>query len=210
MIFKIISRAQFALQRYNNFCIYANLFAIFSHNSLFSCIYAIFFVPLHPILITNSMTTNMMFNFTPPHVANGGWISKVGNSQRIGGARLLCCALPFLCALLFSACTRGSQRQTNEAPQVEIPASIFFNPDSLVKYAELAYLHDDPKGLFVTGAAAYLRQQGEMPDSCTTVPLNEADIMLLHAAELGNVDALNLIRCLAAHGSWNHSIPETK
>lgn len=91
---------------------------------------------------------------------------------------------------------------------VEIRASLFFNPDSLLKYAELAYLHDDPKGLFVTGAAAYLREQGEMPDSCTTVPLDEADIMLLRAAELGYPDALNLIRCLAAHGCWHHSVPE--
>ncbi|MBR6034992.1 MAG: hypothetical protein IKP39_02940 [Paludibacteraceae bacterium] len=135
-------------------------------------------------------------------------IGKVGNSQRIGGAWLVCCVLPFLCAFLLSACTRGSQRPADEAPMVEIPASVFFHPDSLVKYAELAYLHDDPKGLFVTGAAAYLRQQGQMPDSCTTVPLDEADIMLLRAAELGYPDALNLIRCFAAHGQWHHSIPE--
>ncbi|MBQ6984786.1 MAG: hypothetical protein IJQ20_07665 [Paludibacteraceae bacterium] len=153
------------------------------------------------------MTTNSMFNFTPPHIANGGLIGKSGTSQRIGGAWLVCCVLPFLCAFLLSACTRGSQRPADEAPMVEIPASVFFHPDSLLKYAELAYLHDDPKGLFVTGAAAYLRQQGQMPDSCTTVPLDEADIMLLRAAELGYPDALNLIRCLDAHGQWKHSIP---
>ena len=94
---------------------------------------------------------------------------------------------------------------------VEIPASIFFNQDSLNAYAELAYLHDDPKGLFVTGAAAYLRAQDpNFPDSCTTVSLDEADIMLLRAAELGYPDALNLIRCLDAHGQWHHSIPESK
>ena len=120
----------------------------------------------------------------------------------------MCCALPFLCAFLFSACTRCSQRPADEAPLVEIPAAIFLNADSLLAYAELAYLHDDPKGLFVTGAAAYLREQGGLPDSCTTVPLDEADIMLLRSAELGYPDALNLIRCLAAHGSWNHSLPE--
>ncbi len=34
--------------------------------SLFSCTYAIFFVPLHPILNNSPMTTNSMFNFTPP------------------------------------------------------------------------------------------------------------------------------------------------
>ncbi len=45
------------------------------------------------------MTTNSMFNFTPPHIANGGLIGKVGTSQRIGGARLVCCVLPFLCVI---------------------------------------------------------------------------------------------------------------
>ena len=120
-----------------------------------------------------------------------------------------------MCAFLFNACTRCNEnkiasRQTDEIERVKIPLSLFCNGDSLLKYAELAYLHDDPKGLFVTGAAAYIREDGHMPDSCTTVPLDEADIMLLRAAELGNEDALTLIRCLAAHGQWKHSIPECK
>ncbi len=118
--------------------------------------------------------------------------------------------LVIACALLFSACTRCSQRPADEIERVEIRASLFFNPDSLCYYAALAYKDDDPKGLFVTGAAAYLREQGQMPDSCTTVPLDEADIMLLRAAELGYPDAIKLIRCLAAHGCWHHSIPETQ
>ena len=73
-------------------------------------------------------------------------------------------------------------------------------------------MDEDPRALFVTGAAAYLKWQdpASFPASCTTVSRDEADIMLLRAAELGNPDALNLIRCLDAHGQWHHSIPETK
>ena len=74
-------------------------------------------------------------------------------------------------------------------------------------------MDEDPKALFITGAAAYLRRQDPQPfDSLglTTVSRDEADIMLLRAAELGNADALALIHCLDANGSWHHSLPEMK
>ena len=81
--------------------------------------------------------------------------------------------------------------------------SLYYNPDSLLHYAELAYLHDDPQGLYITGAAAFIREQDpDFPDFCTTVPLDEARIMLLHAAELGHEDAQNLIECLHDNDCW--------
>ena len=111
------------------------------------------------------------------------------------------CRILFLlstCTLL-SACTCCSKKaSTEDAPRpVQVRKSLFHNPDSLLFYAERAYLNDDPKGLYVTGAAAYLRQQDpDFPDSCTTVPLDEAAIMLRRAAELGHEDAITLIHCL--------------
>lgn len=71
-------------------------------------------------------------------------------------------------------------------------------------------MDEDPRGLFVTGAAAYLKWQGELPDSLglTTVSRDEADIMLLRAAELGSEDAKTLIHCLHENGAWHHSLPE--
>jgi len=121
--------------------------------------------------------------------------------------------LLFTCTLFLSACTsdKASKASTSDAEPVPVSKALFNNPDSLSYYAALAYKDDDPKGLFVTGAAAYVRAQDPyFPDSCTTVSLDEADIMLLHAAELGHSDALKLIRCLNAHGQWKHSIPEPK
>lgn len=107
------------------------------------------------------------------------------------------------CALIMGACN------SKDKP-VEISAAVFHNPDSLSYYAALAYKDDDPRGLFVTGAAAYLKWQDpeSFPKNCTTVSLDEADIMLLHAAELGNEDAQNLILCLHENGAWHHSLPE--
>ena len=112
------------------------------------------------------------------------------------------CRILFLlstCTLL-SACTCCSNKKasTDDLPRpVQVRKSLFHNPDSLLFYAERAYLNDDPKGLYVTGAAAFLRAQDPFyPDSCTTVPLDEASIMLRRAAELGHEDAISLIQCL--------------
>ena len=93
---------------------------------------------------------------------------------------------------------------------VEVSSSVFCDPDSLLYYAALAYKDEDPRALFVTGAAAYLKWQdpAAFPASCTTVSRDEADIMLLRAAELGNDDARQLILCLYKNGAWHHSLPE--
>ena len=113
--------------------------------------------------------------------------------------------LAVTCTLILGACT------SKEKP-VEVSSAVFHNPDSLLYYAERAYKDEDPRGLFVTGAAAYLKWQDpeSFPENCTTVSRDEADIMLLRAAELGNEDAKNLIHCLHENGAWHHSLPETK
>ena len=118
--------------------------------------------------------------------------------------------LLFTCTLL-SACTCRNNKVTTEP--VSVSKSLFHNRDSLLHYASLAYENEDPKGLYVTGAAAYLQiQDPEAFDTLglTTVSIEEADILLLRAAELGNDDARKLIKCLAKEGCWVHSVPETK
>ena len=99
---------------------------------------------------------------------------------------------------LFTACTCGRP----------VDKTVICNHDSLLFYAERAYLHDDPKGLYVMGVAARMREAGELPDSLYAVSVDEGDIMLLRSAELGYPEALQFIRSLDRRGEWNHSIPE--
>ena len=112
--------------------------------------------------------------------------------------------LMFTCAVIMTACKPSPK-------PVTVSKSLFHNPDSLLYWAERAYMHDDPQGLYITGAAAFLRiQDSDFPDSIYTVPVDEAEIMLLRSAELGYPDALTLIHCLDAEGCWHHLIPEHK
>ena len=109
--------------------------------------------------------------------------------------------LVFTCTLFAFACT-CCNKQKDPKP-VQVRASLFHDTDSLLFYAEKAYLEDDAYGLYVTGAAAFLRENNpDFPDSCTTVPLDEARIMLLRAAELGNEDAQTLVHCLELDADW--------
>lgn len=130
--------------------------------------------------------------------------------------RFLSYFLVFTCTLFAFACTCcNNNSNSTDSPSfrkglgegssqpVQVSASLFHNPDSLLFYAEKAYLEDDAYGLYVTGAAAFLRENNpDFPDSCTTVPLDEARIMLLRAAELGNEDAKNLVHCLELDADW--------
>ena len=136
-------------------------------------------------------TQNQMFNFTPP--SNGNVAKHVSLA---------------LLGLFFIGVFVCGYRAASSP--VEVSSSVFCDPDSLLYYAERAYMDDDPRGLFITGAAAYLKWQGDLPDSLglTTVSRDEADIMLLRAAELGSEDAKNLILCLHKNGCWHHSLPE--
>lgn len=122
--------------------------------------------------------------------------------------RILIC---FSCAL-FCACSKPAA--TNPSPHeqpVQVRRSLYYNGDSLRYYAGLAYKEEDPKGLYVTAVASILSgQDPAFPDSIYTIPIDEAEIMLLRSAELGYPDALTLIHCLDEHDEWNHSIPESK
>ena len=128
------------------------------------------------------------------------------------GGRLIL-LLAVTCTLAI-ACTSGKPKSKlstvnyqlstkDDAAPIDVRASVVYNPDSLLEYARRAYLDDDAEGLFITGAAAYLRlQDPNFPDYCTTVPLWEANIMLRHAADLGHTDAARLIHCLQDGGCW--------
>ena len=102
--------------------------------------------------------------------------------------------------------SRGHRERTPQP--LEFSRAIYFNRDSLMHYAKLAYLEEDPHALFVTGAAAYMSRYADLPDTLPTVSLDEGAIMLLRAAELGERDAVSLIHCLEAEHCWGHSIPE--
>lgn len=120
--------------------------------------------------------------------------------------------LLFTCTLLV-ACTCGKKEQASKVEEprpVYISKALFHNADSLLYYAERAYLHDDPRGLYVTAMASFLSVQHSdvFPDTLVTVPIDEAEIMMLHAAELGEPEALQFIQCLDYHGHWHHSLPE--
>ena len=128
-------------------------------------------------------------------------------------SRFLSYFLVFTCTLLIFACTCcNKSNKSNSLPlregagvgsPVQVSASLFHNPDSLLFYAEKAYLEDDAYGLYVTGAAAFLRENNpDFPDSCTTVPLDEARIMLLRAAALNEPHAQQLVHCLELDADW--------
>ena len=121
--------------------------------------------------------------------------------------------MAFTCTLL-TACTSGKQEQSSkleDGEPVAIRRSLFYNPDSLRYYSALAYKDDDPKGLFVTGMTYYLRQDD--PDFLPGYPTpskEEADIMLLHAADLGYSEAIQFIHCLWNNNQWDKLLPESR
>ena len=76
-------------------------------------------------------------------------------------------------------------------------------------YARRAYIDDDPAALYITGTAAYLHASDSAArDSLSVVPLDEADIMLLRACEMGYEEACAFIHELDKQGKWGHYIPE--
>lgn len=126
--------------------------------------------------------------------------------------RIYYIVLLFTCTL--TACTCGSSSASKgDAPVPDtIPyfaKSLYYCNDSLLFYARRAYLEDDMDALCITGAAAYFHLGDTAAlDTLSVVPLDEADIMLLRACELGSDDARRFIRYLSQVGLWDHSIPE--
>ena len=123
---------------------------------------------------------------------------------------------PFIVLLLCAALSACTSKPASSAPEaesapVDIPASLFWNRDSVMYWAEQAYRHDDPKGAFVVGACYYLRKQGELPEAVALpVSRKEADDFLMLSAGQGYQPAIDLIKCLSAHDQWAHSVSLTK
>ena len=76
-------------------------------------------------------------------------------------------------------------------------------------YARLAYLEEEPEALCITATSAYHLTffDKAAADSLTPVPLDDADVMLLHSARLGFEPAFLVIHYLDQLGLWHHSIP---
>ena len=151
---------------------------------------------------THREMKNQMFKITPP----GG--QNVVNNNPLPphtGRRVLrvLAALSVASLVVFLGYRRGLPPQP-----VVLDRNLFHNADSINLYARIAAREDDPKALFVTGMASHLRfADPEFPQDAHTVPPEEGEHMLILAAELGSEDAMTYIRCLHAHGCWNHYLP---
>ena len=86
---------------------------------------------------------------------------------------------------------------------------IFYSADSLSYYIDLAFHSDDPEALTVAGTAAYNLRVFDRAalDSLPAVELDDADMMLWRAAQLGYEPAFTVIRFLYDLDLWQHSLP---
>ena len=109
--------------------------------------------------------------------------------------------LAITCTL--TACTWGNKQSISSMP-VDMPASLFADRDSVLYYAERAYLQNDPKGCFVVGACYYLNERGELPDYIYTVDQAQADTFLMISAAQKYTPAIEFIHYLVNDGSWQH------
>jgi len=92
---------------------------------------------------------------------------------------------------------------------IKYDPAIFHSRDSLLYYARLAYLEEDPEALGITGTASFLFIDD--PAARDTLPLvtpDEGAILLLRAAELGSLRARFVIDCLNYQHFWHHTLPE--
>lgn len=145
-----------------------------------------------------------MFNFTPPSSKN---VAKY-------------CGIFLVVFLLSCAYMRGYQAGMcgsdlastcgADVPEpVELSKLLYCNADSIAYYSAIAAREDNPRALFIVGMAAHLRAADpNYPSDVVTVSLDEADHYLLRAAELGNPDAIQYIRCCDYHGTWHHFVPQ--
>ena len=123
--------------------------------------------------------------------------------MRMGGGkneplRMLVAAVA---ALILCACAPKPNSQSYFLNEYD---SVFQSRDSLLWYASRAYMCDDAKGQFVTGAAPYLQREGKVPDWIYTLPLDQADTMLMMSAQQGFEPAVAFIGVLVEEGKWEH------
>ena len=124
----------------------------------------------------------------------------------------------YLCAcfvLLAAAVVWLGFRDTRHNRLVWVPnrptlyAPIFYSADSLYRYIDLAFHTDDLEALTVAGTAAYNLRVFDRAalDSLPAVELDDADMMLIYAAQRGYEPAFTVIGYLNALDLWHHSLP---
>ena len=137
-----------------------------------------------------------MFDFTPPRWRN---VVKCGSVL----------LLAFIC---FSAYFRGYQAGTYAMAPVPVPPSILCNRDSMLYYAERAYLDNDPKALFLTAAGYYAKSNGLYPDTLyiPTVDRQTAEEFLYLSASMDFPPAVRLVNLLRLQGEWAYAVPDNR
>ena len=125
----------------------------------------------------------------------------------IGGGRtgLLAVALLSLILLFLLLFLHFFAKPTSASIPIDVDALCFHDHDTYLSYAERAFLDDDPEGLYVLGAAYYLRQEGLLPDEIYTVSHAEADEFLDVSSAQGYDPARTLIFWLQSQGKWQFS-----
>ena len=158
-----------------------------------------------------------MSKITPPHVANGDIGCSCNSCNSAGGAhhcacRLFLCLLVLLCAGAvvlsgYRAGVKASEPRPEDGNPVPVSKALFFNNDSVMYYYEQGLRFNNPKGLYVIGVTAHLRQEGTLPDYIYAPSVEEGDKYLLESANLGYRDAIQTIYCLHNYGCWNLELP---
>ena len=154
----------------------------------------------------NCSKNNSMSNFTPPHVANRGW-------DLVNRIFLILFIAYCACDVVWHGYQAGVREQEYVAPGIlkpYVPNCVYYNRDSLLYYAHLAYTEEEPVALCITGVSSYLLNifDPAASDSLTAVPLDEADIMLLRSSELGCEAACLFIYYFKQRGIWKHALPD--
>ena len=100
----------------------------------------------------------------------------------------------------------------SEWQPVALPPSILFNRDSVLHYAEQAYLDNEPKALFITAAGYYAQANGLYPDtvSVPVIDRKTAEQFLFLSALMDYPPAIRLVRNLRANGDWPYIYPVTE
>ena len=111
--------------------------------------------------------------------------------------------------LLLPSC---GKQYTDDGRFFDVDMNVYANADSLREYARMAYLDDDPHALCITAVAAYYyANDSAAHDTLPLVSLDEADIMLMHAAsDLNYRGAYDFIYMLDRHNNWQKSLPVLK
>lgn len=162
-------------------------------------------------MVNDQIVNISMFNFTPPSVANrnlgGGHTS--GNVS--GGAHSRAYRL-FLCLLVALLCLPScTKKYADDGRFFVVDMDFYANADSLREYARRAYIEDDARALCLTAVAAYyFANDSAAHDTLPLISTDEADIMLLHSADLGYQGAYEFIYMLFRHDAWQHTLPIMK